>query len=139
VKELVTARFGDSLGSAPFVVCGDFNDYLGPGQGTTDGIADLVKWEAVENVVDRLPEAERWTHFYETKKTPDDRPEAYKQIDYLLVSSALAQAAKAAPVIIRSGLCRNAARDSGPRLPGVGPSRPAASDHCALGMEIVLD
>jgi predicted extracellular nuclease len=62
-KELVMARFGDSLGTAPFVVCGDFDDYLGPGQGTTDGIADLVKWEAVENVVDRLPEAERWTHF----------------------------------------------------------------------------
>lgn len=139
VKELITARFGSSPGHAPFVVCGDFNDYLGPGQGTTDGIRDLVLWDAVENVLDRLPEPERWTHFYETKKTPDDRPEAYKQLDYLLLSSTLARATDAIPVVVRAGLCTNAARYAGKRLPGVGSSRPAASDHCAVGVDLALE
>ena len=139
VKELITARFGSSPVQAPFVVCGDLNDYLGPGQGTTDGIRDLVLWDAVENVLDRLPEPERWTHFYETKRTPDDRLEAYKQLDYLLLSSTLARATDASPVVVRSGLCTNAARYTGKRLPAVGASRPAASDHCAVGVDIVLE
>ncbi len=138
-KRIVTDRFGESPGQAPFVVCGDFNDYLGAGQGTTDAIRTLVKWPEVENVLERLPAGERWTHFYETRKTPDDRAESYKQIDYLLPSASLARATAASPVVVRLGLCRNAARYSGERLAAVGASRPAASDHCALGMDLVLD
>ncbi|HVP14185.1 MAG TPA: endonuclease/exonuclease/phosphatase family protein [Terriglobales bacterium] len=138
VKDLVTARFGAALADQPFVICGDFNDYLGEGQGSTDGIRDLVCWSAVENVQGRLPEPERWTYFQETRKSPDARPEAYHQLDYLLLSSKLARATSAVPLVVRSGLCRNAALYQGKRFPGVGDSRPAASDHCAVGIDIAL-
>ena len=138
VKQLVQDRFGANAGSKPFVVCGDLNDYLGAGQGTTDGISALVNWGEVENVVDRLPAADRWTHFYETRKSSDSRPESYKQLDYLLVSRSLARGAPGPPVVIRKGLCTNAALYAGARFPGVGPSRPAASDHCPVGIDLEL-
>jgi endonuclease/exonuclease/phosphatase family metal-dependent hydrolase len=89
-------------------------------------------------VLDRLPEAERWSHFYETRKTPDPRPESYKQLDYLLVSRSLARKAPGPPVVVRKGLCANAALYAGARFAGVGPSRPAASDHCPVGVDLVL-
>ncbi len=138
VKEIVKDRFGSDPGAAPFIICGDLNDYLGAGQETTDGISTLVGWGEVENVLDRLQEAERWTHFYETKKTPDTRPESYKQLDYLLVSTSLAKNVSTAPVCVRKGLCTNAAPYSGPRFAGVGASRPAASDHCPVGIDLEL-
>src|SRR5262245_15079136 len=47
VKKIVTARFGANPGLSPFVVLGDLNDFLGPGQGTTSGITDLVTWSEV--------------------------------------------------------------------------------------------
>jgi predicted extracellular nuclease len=63
VQTIVQTRFGANPGAAAWAVVGDLNDYLGAGQGTTSGITDLVTWSAVENVVDRLSAAERWTHF----------------------------------------------------------------------------
>ncbi len=138
VRQLVEDRFGTSPGDQPFVVCGDLNDYLGAGDGTTDGVSELVTWDQVENVVDRLPADDRWTHFHETKKSPETRSEAYRQLDYLLLSRSLASATSAKPVVIRGGLCRNAARYAGTRLPGVGASRPAASDHCPVGVDLEL-
>ena len=138
VRQLVQNRFGADAGRKPFVVCGDLNDYLGAGQGTTDGIRSLVTWGEVENVLGRLPEAERWTHFHETRKTPDPRPESYKQLDYLLVSRALARKAPGPPIVVRKGLCANAALYAGARFPDVGPSRPAASDHCPVGIDLEL-
>ena len=138
VKKIVTDRFGPSAGKKPFVVLGDLNDYLGAGQGTTDGISNLVTWPEVENVLGRLPAPDRWTHFYETKKTPDSNPESYKQLDYLLVSRSLANATAAAPTVVRDGLCRNAALYAGSHFSGVGDSRPAASDHCPVAITLTL-
>lgn len=138
VKQLVQDRFGPKAGSKPFLICGDLNDYLGAGQGTTDGIRSLVKWGEAENVLDRLPESERWTHFYETRKTPDTRPASYKQLDYLLVSRSLAKKAAGPPIVVRKGLCTNAALFAGSRFKSVGSSRPAASDHCPVGIDLGL-
>lgn len=130
VKELVTERFGSAPGDHPFILLGDLNDYLGPGT----GINDLVGWNEVENVVARLPKAEQWTHFWDTKKSLGD--ERYKQIDYLLLSRSLAAASSGMPEIIRDGLCLNADRYTGHRFDGIGKSTPAASDHCAVVIEV---
>lgn len=137
-REIVEGRFGANAGTHPFVVLGDFNDYLGPGQGTTDGIHDLVEWDQVVNVVTRLPAAERWTHFYDGAPAGTPAGEKYKQLDYLLVSTSLAGAMNKLPSIERRGLCRHATQYTGARFASVGASRPAASDHCAVSFDVDL-
>jgi predicted extracellular nuclease len=62
VNEIVTERFGSDAGEHSFAIIGDFNDYLEVDEQRTTGIADLVGWKELENVVERLPEEERWTH-----------------------------------------------------------------------------
>ncbi len=128
VKEIVTGRFGkQNTGSAPWIIAGDLNDYIDG----KEGITDVTGWNQVENVLDRLPSGERWTHFFE-------REDEYRQLDYLLVSNALAGASSAKPSLVRNGLCKNASRYTGPRFDGVGKSTPAASDHCPLVFSVNL-
>lgn len=131
VEELVTGRFGSaSPGDHPFVILGDLNDYLGPDGGS--GIDGLVEWDQVENVVTRLPEADRWTHFFQEGKE-------YRQLDYLLPSASLAAASvESVPEILRKGMPLRAARYTGPRFPGVGTDKPKASDHCPLVMDFTI-
>jgi len=114
VKKIVEARFGSSPGSAPWAVLGDLNDFLAQSQGTTSGITDLVTWSEVENVVDRLPVAERFTHFFE--RAPAGEPRV-RQLDYILLSSSLAGATNATPVLERRGLSTKATEVPGPRFP----------------------
>jgi endonuclease/exonuclease/phosphatase family metal-dependent hydrolase len=130
VKQIVTDRFGANPGVAPFVVLGDLNDYLGPGS----GIDELVQWNAVENVVDRLPPTERWTHYWADAPSP---LEGYKQIDYVLPSTSLAAASAAAPSIIRKGLSTKAAAYTGPRFKDV-TAKSTASDHCPVVFDLTL-
>lgn len=127
VRKIVRDRFGPSAGDAPWIIAGDLNDYL-DGE---EGIGAVTGWDQAENVLDRLPEAERWTHFYESRGE-------YRQLDYLLVSRGLAQSSTGQPEVVRKGLCRKATRYSGERFAGVGDSRPAASDHCPLVFEVNL-
>jgi endonuclease/exonuclease/phosphatase family metal-dependent hydrolase len=134
VKTIVEARFGSNPGSAPWVVLGDLNDFLGPGQGTTSGITELVTWSEVENVLDRLPVAERFTHFFE--RAPAGEPRV-RQLDYILLSSSLAAATNAAPVVERRGLSTKATEVAGPRFPGV-TAKSEASDHCPVAIDINL-
>jgi len=134
VRKIVEARFGASPGSAPWAVLGDLNDFLAPGQGSTSGIADLVTWSEVENVVDRLPEAERFTHFFE--RAPAGEPRV-RQLDYILLSSSLANATNAIPVIERRGLSTKATEVPGARFPGV-TAKSEASDHCPVAIDIEL-
>lgn len=137
VKEIVTQRFGESAGQHPFVVLGDLNDYLETDAQGKTAITSLVQWDQVVNVVDRLPEEERWTHFFKgNKKCP--HPPVYHQLDYLLLSKALADANGKAPHIERKGMPKRADRYSGPRFPGVGQDRPKASDHCPVVVELMV-
>jgi endonuclease/exonuclease/phosphatase family metal-dependent hydrolase len=136
VKEIVTDRFGARASRKPWIVLGDFNDYLETDEAGGSGIAELVEWNAVENVVDRLPQEERWTHYFRTKSAP--QPGSYHQLDYLLPSRALAQNSSAAPTIIRNGLARRADRYQGRRFPGVGVDSPVASDHCPVVWSLTL-
>lgn len=134
VKKIVEARFGPNPGSAPWAILGDFNDFLAPSQGTTSGITDLATWSEVENVVDRLPVPERFTHFF--KRAPKGEPRV-RQLDYILLSSSLAGATNALPVIERRGLTTEATEVSESRFPGV-TRKFAASDHCPVAIDIDL-
>jgi endonuclease/exonuclease/phosphatase family metal-dependent hydrolase len=123
--DVIKERFGRSAGREPFVVLGDFNDYMQTDDEGEPAIGPIVEWSQVENVVKRLPKEEQWTHYY------DDRNK-YSQLDYLLPSKALAEASPGPPEIMRKGLPRRAGRYTGPRLRGVGDNQPKASDHCAV-------
>ena len=130
-KEIVTGRFGDAAGDEPFVVLGDLNDYAEADQDTTSGIGGLVDWDQLENVVERLPTEEQWTHFY-------PRGKAYRQLDYMLLSKSLAAQNDGNPEIMRKGTPLRAERYTGERFPGVGLDNPKASDHCPVVMTLAL-
>jgi endonuclease/exonuclease/phosphatase family metal-dependent hydrolase len=123
--EIIKERFGRSAGREPFVVLGDFNDYMHTDDEGEPAIGALVQWSQVKNVVKRLPREEQWTHYY------DDR-DKYTQLDYLLPSRALAEASPDPPEIMRKGMPRRAKRYTGVRLTGIGENQPKASDHCAV-------
>ncbi|MCX4766833.1 endonuclease/exonuclease/phosphatase family protein [Streptomyces sp. NBC_01275] len=125
VMEIVAERFGDRPADQPFVVLGDFNDYLDE----ATSIEDLVHWDQVENVVERLPEDEQWTHYFA-------REDEYKQLDYLLPSTSLAARIQNPPAIFRKGTPLRATRYKGERYAGIGLDRPKASDHCPLYVDV---
>ncbi len=135
VQAIVKERFGDEPGDAPFVVCGDLNDHLEQTEEGQSGIKGLVEWDAVDNVVDRLPAEHRWTHFW-----PGHRrrglPPAYRQLDYVLPSTRLARLNPGVPYIERRGLTERAKDYRGPRFEGVGRNNPKASDHCPIVWQI---
>ncbi len=132
VREIIEERFPDPAG-AFWVVVGDLNDYS-----ETDGALDeghglgaLLDGAFCEDMVKRIADPlERWTHYY----AGDD---SYHQLDYVLLSPALAAAnPDALPVIVRSGQPYRAQRYQGPRWPRVGFDEPKASDHCPLMLEV---
>lgn len=131
VVQLVTDRFGAQAGDHPFIVLGDLNDYLETDAQGPPGITELVEWDQVVNVVERLPEADRWTHYWKGGNE-------YRQLDYLLLSRSLADANPGLPEIMRKGMPLRATRYQGERFLGVGQDRPKASDHCAVVMTLDL-
>ncbi|HEY7608507.1 MAG TPA: endonuclease/exonuclease/phosphatase family protein [Alphaproteobacteria bacterium] len=131
-REIVEERLGKKPGGKPFVVLGDLNDYMQEDEQGKPGIGPIVEWNQVENVVDRLPEEERWTHFFARRK-------AYHQIDYLLPSRSIADASPDPPEIVRTGMPLAATRYTGERHPQIEQAgaankdkRRAASDHCPV-------
>ena len=131
VKRIVTDRFGKTKpGNKPFVVLGDFNDYIEAGDEAASSLPDLVSWNQVENVVARLDVDEQWTHFFA-------RENEYRQLDYLLVSKVLKSKVTAVE-IERRGLPLRATRFTGTRFNGVGQDNPKASDHCPALVELEL-
>ena len=91
------------------------------------------------DAVDRLPPAQRWTHFYKKDKS-------YRQLDYILISRKLAQKNPTVkPVIERRGQPRRV------NLPGeparvkkffpeikANTKRVKASDHCPVAIRLKL-
>jgi hypothetical protein len=57
----------------------------------------LVKDSGIENIVNRLPESERWTHWWASKNR-------VSQLDYILLSPALSSSSSADPYIERGGI-----------------------------------
>ena len=133
VKRIVKTRFGNNAGDHPFVIVGDLNDYPQEDSNGTSGINALLDWAEVENVVDRLPPDQRWTHFYNRQKT-------YNQLDYVLLSKSLANAnPNATPTIERRGLPYRAKRAGDSRFDGVNDVIDSkASDHCPVAIEITI-
>lgn len=127
VAAIIDETWKDEDYEGNFVVLGDFNDY--PDAQTS--LANLVSHPGLENVVARLPEDERWTHFWAGGNE-------YRQLDYLLLSKSLAAANAAGPGIMRKGLPYRAERYQGPRFDNVGESSPKASDHALLYMDVDL-
>lgn len=131
VRSLITDRFGADAGSHPFVVLGDLNDYPQQDEQGDSALTELLQWDQVDNIVERLAEDERWTHFWAGGGT-------YHQLDYLLLSRSLAGANPGPPEIFRKGLALRAERYAGERYPGIGRDRPKASDHCPLTIALDL-
>lgn len=138
VKKIVEQQFPDSSldSERPFAILGDFNDYLESDTQGRTSIGGLVKWKRVENVVARLPEQDRWTHYYEGNKKCGFK-KTYKQLDYILLSKSLADRNASAKVdIVRKGLPLDADEYEGPRFPGIGKGSSGASDHCPVVIDI---
>ncbi|GGH27096.1 endonuclease [Alsobacter metallidurans] len=157
VRALVQRRFGPDWRRANWIVAGDLNDYsevIGP-LGAVDSkpspaLQVLTEHFGVNPVAD-LPPHERWTHFHRAWIEDEGRiREEHVQLDYVLLSPALAERG-ATVEIVRRGLPYRTPLDprdpdrSIPRLattadryPRVGWDRPKASDHCLLAVEIDL-
>lgn len=110
-----------------FIVLGDFNDYID----ANTSLNPLITHPHLVNVVDRLPQDDRWTHYWAGGHQ-------YSQLDYLLLSKVLADANSNDPKIMRKGMPLRAERYTGSRIEGVGWDRPKASDHCPLYMDLNL-
>lgn len=128
VVEIIDSRWKAQDYQGNFAVLGDLNDY--PDEGTA--LNPLLNHTGLENVVERLPIDDQWTHFYNGKKE-------YHQLDYILLSKSLAKKNQGTPQIMRKGLPKRAERYTGPRFDNVGDNKPKASDHAPVYMDIELD
>lgn len=127
VAAIVDARWKKGGYKGNFVVLGDLNDYP---EGKT-ALAALLDHKGLVNVLARLPAAQQWTHYYAGGN-------AYRQLDYLLLSAGLAKANKGKPEVMRRGLPWRARQVTEARLDGVGENDPKASDHAPLYMDLTL-
>ena len=87
--------------------------------------------------MNRKPLDERWTHYF-AGNTSCGLPRSFRQLDYILLSKALAENSNAEPEIIRKGLPKAADKYMGPRFEGIGLKQPKASDHCPIVMDIKI-
>ena len=133
VRALIEARFGPRPEEHPFVVLGDLNDYPQADAQGWSGLGALTGWAAVEDVLGRLPETERWTHHWQGDASTA-REGGRRQLDYLLVSRRLAALSPALPRVERRGLPKRAGVAAS--FEGVGFSHPKASDHCGLAFDL---
>lgn len=137
VRRIVERKFGgaDLAREADWAICGDLNDYAEIDGAPVEGgaLAPLLEDGFAIDAARRLPPQERWTHYF----TSED---AYVQLDYVLLSPALARRnPDAAPVIVRKGQPHRVPRLEGAaRYPRVGWARPKASDHCAVAISLDL-
>jgi endonuclease/exonuclease/phosphatase family metal-dependent hydrolase len=96
VRDILKKRYpGSHYHTRKFMVVGDFND-----QPDSPALAPLLNQADLYNPVEDLPDSERWTYWYGSRNRAS-------QIDYILLSPALAEAAlqrNSLPRIERRGL-----------------------------------
>ena len=127
VSQILRERFGANYSGGDFVVVGDLNDNF-----DSPDLKPLVQHRNLENVVERLPEEERWTHYYKKGK-------AAEQLDYILLSPSLKEKnATALPYIERRGLGNDIDIYEGDRFNNRLSGKEGASDHCAVFMELTV-
>ena len=159
VRRLIENRFGKGWRDANWIVAGDLNDFRArilPGGGieaATPSSFDALLGDFAVDPAEALPAAERWTSFYRRAAADGaEVREEHVQLDYILVSPAIAKADPAPKVeIVRRGLPYRVPLDPAApdrsiaflatradRYPRVGWDRPKASDHCPVVVEIEL-
>lgn len=151
-RRIIEDRFGkDHAGDKRWVICGDLNDYrerivisgdahagyqFKPVGEQVSSLDVLLSDGFAVNVVEKLPEMERWTLYH--TRGPLERHLC--QLDYVLLSPLLArQNAAATPDIIRNGQPWRTIFPPGQeveRFPRVGWDRPKASDHCPVAITL---
>lgn len=126
VVSILKERFGKSL-EGNFVVMGDLNNHSDAAE-----LQSLVNHPRLENVIaTRLPLEEQWTHYYKKLK-------AAEQLDYVLLSTALADRNPAAfPIIERRGLGSDIDFYHGPRF-SQASGKEGASDHCSVFIDLKI-
>ena len=134
IIKILKERFGEDFGDHDFIILGDLNDYMEPDDTKSSGIRSLLLSDQMENVIDRLPEPERWTHYYKGDKS-------HRQLDYILLSRSLAEKnAGVLPVIERRGQPKRVNRPGEP--PRVKKffkevtGGKKASDHCPVAITL---
>jgi endonuclease/exonuclease/phosphatase family metal-dependent hydrolase len=157
VRRLVERRFGPDWRDANWIIAGDLNDFVE--RVVAGGIAGEAPGDALQPLLDRaavnpvaaLPPHERWTHFHREWEEAQDRiVEEHVQLDYVLLSPALARR-DVQVEIVRRGLPYRVPLDprqpdrsigrlatTGDRYPRIGWDRPKASDHCPVVVEFEL-
>jgi len=137
VAEIVKDTFGKDISTAYFAVVGDFNQ-------TPDdkSLEPLLKadWNTDVLALANVEQSERWTHVFEKNK----KVQGVSQLDYILLSKALASKLAGPPVIERRGLARYDGLnkyypDSEERiLPSVNGPGTEASDHCPVFVDLQI-
>src|SRR5215207_7775526 len=157
VRRLLENRFGEGWREANWIVLGDLNDFrecILPG-GKTEAARpssfDVLVEDFAANPAEALPPSERWTAFFRNLSEESGVVrEEHVQLDYILLSPALAKANPSPNVeIVRRGLPYRVPLDPAApdrsipylatradRYPRVGWDRPKASDHCPVVVEI---
>jgi len=141
VRKIIEQRFGAGAAGANWAICGDLNDYReidglpivdDYGKLVPSGLDPLLQDDFAVNIMRRRPADDRWTTYHGAE-------DQYAQLDYILLSPALAAAnPDAVPDIVRGGQPFRSSRHQGPRFPRVGWDRPKASDHCPVVVELTV-
>ncbi|HEY8564767.1 MAG TPA: endonuclease [Beijerinckiaceae bacterium] len=158
VRRIIERRFGEGWRDANWIIAGDLNDFT---EQVRDGEAVPAKPSGLDPLLDGfainpvavLPTSQRWTYFHHQAERKD-RPfeEAHVQLDYVLLSPALAGANPTPTVeLLRHGLPYRVPLDPAhpdrsighlatraDRYPRVGWDRPKASDHSPLIVTVDL-
>ncbi|MEM6405239.1 MAG: endonuclease/exonuclease/phosphatase family protein [Pseudomonadota bacterium] len=127
VADIVTNRWGHARYDGNYAVVGDFNDYP---EGKSS-IQSLLTHPGLVDISQRQQEKDRWTHFWAGGNE-------YNQIDFLLLSPALAENKSVIPEMMRKGLPYRAKQYDGARFDLVGERSPKASDHCPVYVDVDL-
>ena len=159
MRRLIENRFGKGWRDANWIVAGDLNDFRarilagGGVEAATPSSFDALLGDFAVDPAEALPACERWTSFYRRAEADGaEVREEHVQLDYILVSPAIAKADPAPKVeIVRRGLPYRVPLDpaapdrsiaflatTADRYPRVGWDRPKASDHCPVVVEIDL-